>query len=70
MEVLMRALMRVLQEQRDYEDYLRVETSQKICCSDKLGRKFYRWVKARRRALKRFCKKYSSLCEYELARYT
>ena len=52
----MEVLTRMLYEQDDYEDALRVEVEYNEVCNTKEGKQLLRWLRRRRRAVEKFIK--------------
>jgi hypothetical protein len=54
----MEVLIRLLCEQDDFEDALRMESTPEECCSTKEGKILLRWIRSRRKAIEKFESKF------------
>lgn len=54
----MEVLTRILYEQDDYEDALRIEVEYNEVCNTKEGKQLLRWLRRRRKAVEKFIKKF------------
>ena len=54
----MEVLTRMLYEQDDYENALRIEVEYNEVCNTKEGKQLLRWLRRRRREVEKFIKKF------------
>lgn len=52
----MEVLRRMIEEQSDFEDALRVEIEHNEVCSTKEGKQLLKWIRRRRKAVDKFVK--------------